>query len=159
MPSAQFDIMALIIGAVLAVLSVIVVVYPFLQRKGRASRDSMEKVAGGPNPAPDLATEELDALLEAMRTLQLEHQLDKIPDDLYQRQMRSYRLRAAAALRRQVETRTGDPGLDLEREVWMVRLGISGEDGVGSDGLGPEITQDEELTAPPALEPQETEEP
>ena len=151
--------MALIIGAVLAVLSVIVVVYPFLQRKGRASRDSMEKVAGGPDPAPDLATEELDALLEAMRTLQLEHQLDKIPDDLYQRQMRSYRLRAAAALRRQVETRTGDPGLDLEREVWMVRLGIAGEDGVGSDGLGPEITQDEELTAPPALEPQETEEP
>ena len=119
----------------------------------------MERVGGGPNPAPDLATEELDALLEAMRTLQLEHQLDKIPDDLYQRQMRTYRLRAAAALRRQVETPTGDPGQDLEREVWMVRLGIAGEDGVGSDGLGPEITQDEGLTAPPALEPQETEEP
>ena len=151
--------MALIIGAVLAVLSVIVVVYPFLQRKGRASRDSMERVAGGPDPAPDLATEELDALLEAMRTLQLEHQLDKIPDDLYQRQMRSYRLRAAAALRRHVETRTGDPGEDLEREVWMVRLGIAGEDGVGSGGLDPEITQDEGLTAPPARDPQESAEP
>ena len=151
--------MALIIGAVLAVLSVIVVVYPFLQRKGRASRDSMEKVAGGPNPAPDLATEELDALLEAMRTLQLEYQLDKIPDDIYQGQLRTYRLRAAAALRRQVETRTGDPGRDLEREVWMVRLGISGEDGVGSDGLGPEIAQDEGLTAPPPRDPQETAEP
>ena len=151
--------MALIIGAVLAVLSVIVVVYPFLQRKGRASRDSMERVAGGPDPAPDLATEELDALLEAMRTLQLEHQLDKIPDDLYQRQMRTYRLRAAAALRRQIETRTGDPGRDLEREVWMVRLGIAGEDGVGSDGLGTEIPQDERLTAPPPRDPQETAEP
>ena len=149
--------MALIIGAVLAVLSVIVVVYPFLQRKGRVSGPaSGETVAGGPGPAPDRMTEELDALLEAMRTLQLEHQLDKIPDDLYQGQMQSYRLRAAAALRRQVETRSGDPGRDLEREVWMVRLGIAGEDGVGSDGLGPEVPQDEELTAPPARDAQET---
>ena len=148
--------MALIIGAVLAVLSVIVVVYPFLQRKGQASGD---KVAGGPDPVPDLMTEELDGLLEAMRTLQLEHQLDKIPDGIYQGQMRTYRLRAAAALRRQVETRTGDPGRDLEREVWMVRLGIGGEDGVGSAGLGPEIPQDEGSTAPPARDPQETAEP
>ena len=156
--------MALIIGAILAVLSVLVVVYPFLQRKGRASvRASGEKVAGGPDPAPepvpDLVTDELDALLEAMRTLQLEHQLDKIPDDLYQKQMRTYRLRAAAALRRHVETRTGDPGRDLEREVWMVRLGIAGEDDAVSAGLGPEIPQDEGLTAPPAREPQETAEP
>ena len=119
----------------------------------------MEKVAGGPDPAPDLATRELDALLEAMRTLQLEHQLDKIPDDLYQRQMQTYRLRAAAALRRQVETPTGDPGQDLEREVWMVRLGIGGEDGVGSAELGPEIPKDEESTVPPARDPQETSEP
>ncbi len=151
--------MALIIGAVLAVLSVIVVVYPFLQRKGRASRDSMEKVAGGPDPAPDLVTGELDALLEAMRTLRLEYQLDKIPDDIYQGQLRTYRLRAAAALRRQVETRTGDPGRDLEQEVWMVRLGVEVEDSAGSDGLGPEIPQDEGLTAPPARDPQETAEP
>ena len=143
--------MALIIGALLAVLSVIVVVYPFWQRKGRASGD---KVAGGPDPMPDLMTEELDALLEAMRTLQLEHQLDKIPDGIYQGQMRNYRLRAAAALRRQVETRTGDPGRDLEREVWMVRLGIAGEDGVGGAGLGPEISQDEGLAAPPPRPPQ-----
>ena len=152
--------MALIIGAVLAVLSVIVVVYPFLQRKGRASgRDSGDKVAGGPDPVPDLMTEELDALLEAMRTLRLEYQLDKIPDDIYQGQLRTYRLRAAAALRRQVETPTGDPGRDLEREVWMVRLGIGGEDGVGSADLGPEIPKDEESTAPPARDPQETSEP
>ena len=148
--------MALIIGAVLAVLSIIVVVYPFLQRRGRASG---EKAAGGPEPVPDLVTEELDALLEAIRTLQLEYQLDKIPDDIYQGQLRTYRLRAAAALRRQVETRTGDPGQDLEREVWMVRLGITSEDGVGSAGLGLEIPQDEGLTAPAARDPQETAEP
>ncbi len=152
--------MALIIGAVLAVLSVIVVVYPFLQRKGRGSvRASEEKVAGGPDPAPDSVTDELDGLLEAMRTLQLEHQLDKIPDDLYQGQMRTYRLQAAAALRRQVETRTGDPGQDLEREVWMVRLGIGGEDGAGRAVLGTEIPQDEGSTAPPARDPQETAQP
>ena len=152
--------MALIIGAVLAILSVIVVVYPFFQRRGRASvRDSEEQVARGSEPVPDAITEELDPLLEAMRTLQLEHQLDKIPDDLYQAQMRTYRLRAAAALRRQLEARTGDPDRDLERQVWIVRLGIGGEDGAGSGGLGPEIPQDEGSTGPPARDSQDTAEP
>ncbi len=152
--------MALIIGVVLAVISVIVVVYPFLQRKGRASG---EGIAGGPDPAPEsapnLVTDELDSLLEAMRTLQLDHQLDKIPDGIYQEQLRTYRLRAAGALRRQVEARTGDPDRDLEREVWMVRLGIGGEDGAVSASPGPEIPQDEEPAAPPALGPHETAEP
>ena len=157
--------MALIIGAVFAVLSVIVVVYPFLQRKDRAPHEKNpgENVAGGGDeasgPAPDLVTDELDALLEAIRTLQLDHQLGKIPDGIYQEQLGSYRLRAAAALRRHVETRTGDPGRDLEREVWMVRLGIGGEDGAVSVAPCPEIPQDEEPTAPPARGPHDTVEP
>jgi len=47
--------------------------------------------------------------MDAIRTLQLEYQLGKLPDDLYQEQLRAYRLQAASLLRQQAEGQTGDP--------------------------------------------------
>ena len=94
--------MIFLVAAVLVVLIVGVVVYPFLARR---PSDTPENLSDSTGPA----TAEVGAVMDAIRTLQLEYQLGKLPDELYQEQLRAYRLQAASILRRQVEGQTGDP--------------------------------------------------
>ena len=94
--------MVLFVAAVLVVLIVGVVVYPFLARRPPGPPEDLSDGTG-----PDTA--EVEAVMDAIRTLQLEYQLGKLPDDLYQEQLRAYRLQAASILRRQSEGQTGDP--------------------------------------------------
>ncbi len=94
--------MILLVAAALVVLIVGVVVYPFLARRPSGPP---ENLSDGTGPA----TVEVGAVMDAIRTLQLEYQLGKLPDELYQEQLRAYRLQAASILRRQLEGQTGDP--------------------------------------------------
>ena len=85
--------MAELVGALLAVLAIGVVLYPFWRR--RFPRPS-SAVRG---PAGDLDGDDRTVIYEEIRTLQLEYQLGAIDEPDYQTRLRSSRLRAAAALR------------------------------------------------------------
>jgi hypothetical protein len=108
--------MAIFIGAVLAVLSIAVIVYPFLKSHGSGRQRA--PLAGVDPDIPDL-----DAIYEAIRTLQLEHQLGNIPQGLYQEQLDSYRIQAALALKQQMEAQ--DEDWSLEQEIMLARSSLA----------------------------------
>lgn len=114
--------MSIIIGAVLAILSVAVVIYPFLKSRHWGRVEATPEASG--SEALDL-----EATFEAIRTLQLEHQLGKVPEGLYQEQLRAYRLQAAAALKQQAETQARDADWALEQEIQVARASISHQNG------------------------------
>lgn len=108
--------MALIIGTLLALLSLGVALYPFARRRwgwgqtdpaAAAGTDGMESAAAtaaataAADTAPDTAS--LADIYAALRTLQLEHELGRIPDSLYQEQLNDYRTQAALILRQQAQ--------------------------------------------------------
>ena len=108
--------MAIFIGAVLTVLSIAVIVYPFL--KPRAS--------GGPRaPGEDREPEgaDLESIYDAIRTLQLEHQLGNIPQGLYREQLDSYRVQAAVLLKQQMDAQ--DQDWSLEQEILLARASLA----------------------------------
>ncbi len=88
---------ALVVGALLAVASVVVVAAPFL-REPVASDDRLLH--------PDAAqqrrlarAEERDRALDALRELEFDHRTGKVSDEDYRAQVGDLRQRAAAALR------------------------------------------------------------
>ncbi len=92
----RVETVALIIAAALAALIAVILVYPFL--KPRLRPRPGEEEAG-----PDPVSSELEPIYDAIRTLQLEYQLGKVPEPLYRDQLSGYRLQAADVLRRQAE--------------------------------------------------------
>jgi hypothetical protein len=115
--------MAIIVSAVLAILSLAVVVYPFLK-----SRHG-ERVETTPGTSDAAEGPDLEAIYEAIRTLQLDHQLGKVPEGLYQEQLRAYRFQAAVALKQQAETQARDADWTLEQEIQVARASISHRNG------------------------------
>ena len=107
--------MAILLAAVLIVLSACVLVYPFLKHRNQASSDGLGNDAG-------MADSEMESLLEDMRILRLDHQSGNIPDGLYQEQIQAYRLRAASHLRRQAAEQPTNVDRELEQEILMARL-------------------------------------
>ena len=122
--------MAIIIGAVLCLFSISVLLYPFFkaQRAGLAS---------GTLKGSDESLLELESVYQAIRTLQLEHQLGRVPDSSYEEQLDVYRLEAAEILRSRALSRAlkedadQDPGVSeeseeaaLEREILLARATI-----------------------------------
>ena len=128
--------MALVIGTVLALLSVAVAVYPFARRRlgwdkgdNAAATAAAAAVEKSPESAADTAS--LADLYAAIRTLQLERELGSIPDELYREQLADYRIQAALALRQQEQAAGGlgieppAPGdAELEREIRAARAGL-----------------------------------
>ena len=119
--------MAIIIGAVLCLLSIAVLLYPFFKAPRTGLRDGA--LEGG-----DESPQELESVYQAIRTLQLEHQLGRVPDASYEEQLNYYRLEAAEILR----SRALAPGASrdsvvsgeseeaaLEREILLARGMIS----------------------------------
>lgn len=125
--------MALVIGTVLALLSVAVAVYPFARR--RLGWDKADNAAAdgavGVETGEGADTASLADIYAAIRTLQLERELGSIPEELYREQLADYRIQAALALRRQEQT-AGGPGIaaappgdeELEREIRAARAGL-----------------------------------
>jgi hypothetical protein len=95
--------MALLIGAALAVLSIAILVYPFLKARIRAQPEDSPGGADGDTPG-------LEAIYQEISTLRLEYQLGKVSEDVYRELLRGYRLQAAVALREQA--RAGTPRCD-----------------------------------------------
>lgn len=128
--------MALIIGTILALLSLGVAVYPFARRRLGLDKAARAAAAGGTDSAetetesvPDTAS--LADIYAAIRTLQLERELGRIPEGLYQEQLNDYRIQAALALRRQEQEQqaaaapTGrDADAALESEIQAARAGL-----------------------------------
>lgn len=117
--------MALLVGAALVTLSVAIVLYPFMKLRSRSRGE--EREAGADFSGPDL-----ESIFESIRTLQLEHQLGKVHEDDYQRQLRSYRLGAAAALRQRDDGKAGDPDWLLEQEILVARAALGAVNGANS---------------------------
>ena len=128
--------MALIIGTILALLSLGVAVYPFARRRLGMDKAARAAAAGGTDSSetetaagPDTAA--LADIYAAIRTLQLERELGRIPEGLYQEQLNDYRRQAALALRRQEQEQqaaaapTGrDADAVLESEIQAARAGL-----------------------------------
>ena len=113
--------MAVVVCPALALLSIGVVVYPFWRRRAAPATAPPEALS------PDLVQSEADlnAVYDAIRTLQLEHQLGNIPLGLYREQLQDYRLQAAAILRDQAETAARDDEWLLEQDVGLARSALS----------------------------------
>ena len=122
----QVEMVALLVGAALAAFTIAVVAYPFL-------RSRLRSVRSRPPTEARLATPELENIYDAVRTLQLEFQLGRVPENLYQEQLQSYRLQAAAALRQEMTEQTGAMDRLLEQEVLVARAALRSTNG----GPGP----------------------
>ena len=126
--------MALIIGTILALLSLGVAVYPFARRRlgldkaARATDGRTDSAETETESGPDTAS--LADIYAAIRTLQLERELGRIPEGLYQEQLNDYRLQAALALRRQEQESAAaapagrDADAALEAEIQAARAGL-----------------------------------
>ena len=107
--------MFLLVAAALVVLSIGVLIYPFL--RGRFQSEDGEQV-----PVPVIG--EVEDILDAIRTLQLEFQLGNVPEPQYREELQAYRMQAAARLRDRMESQGQDADLELEQEVLMARLSV-----------------------------------
>ncbi len=111
--------MAVLIGALLAILVIGVVLYPFIKTRFRPSpRPSATPLPPVGEGLRVRVTRE--AIYEEIRTLQLEYELGSIEESEYRQQLRSYRLQAASALRDQERL---EQELDrlLEEEILAAR--------------------------------------
>ena len=138
----MLDAIVMLIGAVLAMFSVAVLAYPLIKSRSRGQPEIPET-----NEGVEFA--ELDSIYENIRTLQLDYQLRKVPENLFRRQMSDYRLQAAAALRRR-EEKQADAALLLEQEVLTARAILVRADGnsAGSSGRCPSCGSDlDQITA------------
>ena len=115
--------MVIIIGAVLCLFSIAILLYPFF-KVPRAG--SVAATLGNDGESP----QELESVYQAIRTLQLEHQLGRVPDGSYEDQLDAYRLEAAEILRSRALAKDAnrDPSVSeeseeaaLEREILLTR--------------------------------------
>ena len=114
--------MMLLVAGLLALLCVIAVVYPFLRR------DGPEIGAEGEAAVNDA---ELESVLDSIRTLRLERQLNRVAEEAYDEQLREYRLKAASLLRRRDRALESGAERNLERSVLLARLAANGIAGDG----------------------------
>ncbi len=118
--------MALIIGTILALLSIAVAVYPFVRHRSGAPGDANtpEVETSRPRGAADTDgpdTPTLDSIYAAIHTLQLERELGNIPEGLYREQLDDYRRQAAVALREQALAQAAGSDRALEEEIRAAR--------------------------------------
>ena len=87
--------MAVLIGALLAILAIGVILYPFLKARSRprTSRPS--------DPDPGSVWAGRQGIYEEIKTLQLEYELGRIEEPEYHQRLRAFRLQAAGTLRDQ----------------------------------------------------------
>jgi hypothetical protein len=89
--------LALVLGAVLALVAVVYVARPFL-RDPSPSSDRLDEPGARERRRLELV-EERDRALAALKELEFDHRTGKVTDDDYRSQVGPLRRRAAAALR------------------------------------------------------------
>jgi hypothetical protein len=88
---------ALVLGALVAVVAVVLVAAPFLLEPQPAD-DRLHELGEGDRRKLEVA-EEKDRALAALKELEFDHRTGKLSDDDYRELVGGYRRRAAAALR------------------------------------------------------------
>ncbi|PKB71679.1 MAG: hypothetical protein BZY87_04195 [SAR202 cluster bacterium Io17-Chloro-G6] len=106
--------LAIFFGTVLALFSIFVVGYS-LVRGNRSEPDAHE------NTLPESDEPALGDIFDAIRTLELEHQLGRMPQEEFEEQFQTYRVQAATVLRDQLEAGRGDPAWVLEHQILLAR--------------------------------------
>ena len=123
--------LAIIFGALLAVFSIFLVGYSFIPGHGPGpdARESTQPESDDPA---------LGDIFDAIRTLELEYQLGRMPQEEYEAQLQTYRVQAATVLRDQLEVGRGDPAWVLEHQILMARdeQESANVDSTGSDNEG-----------------------
>ena len=89
--------LALVVGALLAVLAVAIVARPFLREPAPAS-DRLDEL-GEPERRRLQLAEERDRALAALKELEFDHRTGKVSDEDYRAQLGPLRQRAAEVLR------------------------------------------------------------
>ena len=114
----------LLVAGLLALLCVIAVMYPFLRRDGPEI---------GAEGEAEAAVEDagLESVLDSIRTLRLERQLNRVTEEAYDKQLREYRLKAASLLRQRDRALESGAERNLERSVLLARLAANGIAGDG----------------------------
>ena len=115
-------IIAVLLGAALAVFSLLMVGYSFFRGNETAAASSAPTQTVGEDGVG------LDSIYDSIDTLELEYQLGNLPEEQYREQLRAYRLEAAAAIREQMEGEAAPPDLLLEQEVIAARAEIRSPD-------------------------------
>ena len=116
-----------LVGALLAVLAIGVVLYPFWRRRFRHPSPEVQGPAGHPEG------DDRTAIYDEIRTLQLEYQLGAIDEADYKERLQSSRLTAALALRDQdVLNQELDRGLEDE-----IRAARPAQEGDGDEDTSP----------------------
>ena len=113
-------------GALLAVFSVAMVGYTFL--RGQQSPAATVNNISPESTPPEGDNPALGDIFDAIRTLELEYQLGRMPQEDFQAQFQAYRVQAATVLRDQLEAGHGDPAWILEQEISLLR---DAQEGVG----------------------------
>ena len=113
---------ALLVGAAMVVLSVGIILYPFLRSRHRSRTLRQDSEARPTAPA-------LEAIYDGIRTLQLEYQLGRVPEYLYREQLQSYRVQAATTLRQEMTEQASDLERLLEQEVLVARAALGSTNG------------------------------
>ena len=106
--------LSIIFGAVLAVFSIFLVGYS-LVRGHRPQPDT------GEGALPESDDPALGDIFDAIRTLELEFQLGRMPQEEFEAQFQTYRVQAATVLRDQLEAGRGDPAWVLEHQILLAR--------------------------------------
>ena len=88
---------ALVVGALLAIASVVLVAAPFLREPVTADDRLLHLDAAQQRRLAQ--AEERDRALDALKELEFDHRTGKVSDDDYRAQVSALRQRAAAALR------------------------------------------------------------
>jgi len=108
-------VISIFFGALLAVFSFGVVSYTFMRVR---QSGFVETYPSAPSDDQELAD-----IFDAINTLDLEYQLDRLPEEEFQSQFQAYRVQAATVLRDQLEAGRGDPAWVLERAILLARGG------------------------------------
>jgi hypothetical protein len=101
-------------GAALAVFSVVLVGIAFVRGHQPGPAAGADIPPTGDDPA-------LGDIFDAIRTLELEYGLGRMPQEEFQTQFQAYRVQAATVLRDQLEAGHGEPAWVLEQEILLAR--------------------------------------
>ena len=106
--------MAMFLGALLGLLCVGVAIYPFVKYKyfPRLGIRTYEN---------NREFNVFDDLMQAIRTLNLDYELGKIPEETYLNQLNSYRNQAAAIIKNRDVSTGITLKLEIEQEIMIVR--------------------------------------
>ena len=106
--------LSIFFGAALAVFSIFLVGYSLVRGHWPQPATGESALPGSDDPA-------LGDIFDAIRTLELEYQLGRLPEEEFQAQFQAYRIQAATVLRDQLDAGRGDPAWVLEQEILLAR--------------------------------------